>query len=210
MEVIDSGIGITSDALSRIFDPFEQAGGSGFGGLGLGLSISKAIVELHGGKIFASSAGADHGARFVIELTNVVSCTIERPFPQTDPPIQKRVPNPRILLVDDHADSIRPMQLFLEASGYEVTTADTVATALRAATQNQFDLLVSDIGGARLRPSRVPASLAVRGRQEKQTDTVMFESSCRRVGVSACQRACEPANCAFENLSSSEVCVQRR
>ena len=146
LEVIDSGIGITSDALSRIFDPFEQAGGSGFGGLGLGLSISKAIVELHGGKIFASSAGADHGARFVIELPNVVSCTIERPFPQTDPPIQKRVPNPRILLVDDHADSVRPMQLFLEASGYEVTTADTVATALRVATQNQFDLLVSDIG----------------------------------------------------------------
>jgi CheY-like chemotaxis protein len=109
------------------------------------LSISKAIVELHGGKIFASSAGADHGARFVIELPNVVSCTIERPSPQTAP-IQKRIPNPRILLVDDHADSVRPMQLFLEASGYEVTTADTVATALRAATQHQFDLLVSDLG----------------------------------------------------------------
>jgi signal transduction histidine kinase len=74
LEVIDSGIGITSDALPRIFDPFEQAGGAGFGGLGLGLSISKAIVELHGGKIFASSAGADHGAMFVIELPNVVSC----------------------------------------------------------------------------------------------------------------------------------------
>jgi signal transduction histidine kinase len=145
LEVIDSGIGINSDALSRIFDPFEQAGGSGFGGLGLGLSISKAIVELHGGKIFASSAGEDHGARFVIELPNVVSCTIERPFPQTAP-IQKRIPNPRILLVDDHADSVRPMQLFLEASGYQVTTADTVATALYAATQNQFDLLVSDLG----------------------------------------------------------------
>jgi signal transduction histidine kinase len=150
LEVIDSGIGIASDALPRIFDPFEQAGGAGFGGLGLGLSISKAIVELHGGKIFASSAGADHGAMFVIELPNVVFCPIERVSTCTDTPTpsvrQKSVPNPRVLLVDDHLDSVRPMQLFLEAIGYEVTTAHTVATALRAATQNQFDLLVSDIG----------------------------------------------------------------
>jgi CheY-like chemotaxis protein len=53
---------------------------------------------------------------------------------------------PRILLVDDHVDSIRPMQLFLEATGYQVTTAHSVATALRAAAQQDFDLLVSDIG----------------------------------------------------------------
>jgi len=75
---------------------------------------------------------------------------IERVLTTTDAPTpsvsQKKVSNPRILLVDDHLDSIRPMQLFLEAIGYEVTTAHTVATALRAATQNQFDLLVSDIG----------------------------------------------------------------
>src|SRR5271168_2869813 len=78
LEVIDSGIGISPDALSRIFDPFEQAASAGFGGLGLGLTISKAIVELHGGRIFASSAGADHGAMFVIELPNVVSSSTER------------------------------------------------------------------------------------------------------------------------------------
>ena len=54
--------------------------------------------------------------------------------------------HPRILLVDDHVDSVRPMQLFLEAIGYQVTTAHSVATALRAATQEEFDLLVSDIG----------------------------------------------------------------
>jgi signal transduction histidine kinase len=81
LEVIDSGIGITSEALSRIFDPFEQAGGAGFGGLGLGLTISKAIVELHGGRIFASSPGADHGAMFVIELPNVLSSSTERGLP---------------------------------------------------------------------------------------------------------------------------------
>ncbi len=152
LEIIDSGIGIASDALSRIFDPFEQAGGPGFGGLGLGLTISKAIVDLHGGKIFASSAGSDHGAIFAIELPKVIPSSIEKLSAQTDtsnftPDDRKDdTTPPRILLVDDHLDSLRPMRLFLETIGYEVTTADTVAAALRAATQEQFDLLVSDIG----------------------------------------------------------------
>ena len=152
LEVIDSGIGITSDALARIFDPFEQAVGTGFGGLGLGLTISKAIVELHGGKIFASSAGADHGAMFVIELPNVVSSSTE-PISAPSPNIvsaprlkQKSAPPPRILLVDDHVDSVRPMQLFLETIGYQVTTAHSVATALRVSSEKEFDMLVSDIG----------------------------------------------------------------
>jgi signal transduction histidine kinase len=151
LEVIDSGIGITSDALAKIFDPFEQAGGTGFGGLGLGLTISKAIVELHGGKIFASSAGADHGAMFAIELPNVVSTAPKQtslPPDIASVPSEKQNsnPRPRILLVDDHVDSVRPMQLFLETIGYQVTTAHSVAAALRASCEKEFDLLVSDIG----------------------------------------------------------------
>ena len=152
LEVIDSGIGISPDALSRIFDPFEQAGGAGFGGLGLGLTISKAIIELHGGRICASSAGADHGAMFVIDLPNVVPCSTEL-FPAqigittSGSNVTKGVGTcPRILLVDDHVDSIRPIQLFLEAIGYQVTTAQSVEAALRSATKEEFDLLVSDIG----------------------------------------------------------------
>ena len=152
LEVIDSGIGISPDALSRIFDPFEQAGGAAFGGLGLGLTISKAIIELHGGRICASSAGADHGARFVIDLPNVVPCSTEL-FPAkieittSGSNVTKGIGTcPRILLVDDHVDSIRPIQLFLEAIGYQVTTAQSVEAALRSATKEEFDLLVSDIG----------------------------------------------------------------
>jgi signal transduction histidine kinase len=68
LEVIDSGIGITASALSKIFDPFEQAGQKGLGGLGLGLAISKGIIELHGGEISAFSPGPGHGATFIIEL----------------------------------------------------------------------------------------------------------------------------------------------
>ena len=147
LEVIDNGIGIAPDVLPRIFDAFEQGGGAGSGGLGLGLTISKAIVELHEGRIFASSAGANKGATLLIELPNVV--------PGSADPYSSKIhvhpsaidaTHPRILLVDDHVDTVRPMQLFLQASGYQVTIAASVAEALRWAAQEEFDLLVSDIG----------------------------------------------------------------
>jgi HAMP domain-containing protein/signal transduction histidine kinase/CheY-like chemotaxis protein len=152
LEVVDSGIGIASDVLPRIFDPFEQGGSTGSGGLGLGLTISKAIVELHEGRIFASSAGANRGATFVIELPNVVpssadssSSKIETQQSAIDA-TQDVATHRRILLVEDHVDSAGPMQSFLQASGYHVTTAENVEAALQAAAQEEFDLLVSDIG----------------------------------------------------------------
>jgi len=152
LEVIDSGIGIASDVLPRIFDPFEQAGSIGSGGLGLGLTISKAIVELHEGRIFASSAGANRGATFVIELPNVVPSSADSSSskietrPSAIDATQDVATHPRILLGEDHVDSVGPMQLFLQASGYHVTTAANVGAALQSAAQEEFDLLISDIG----------------------------------------------------------------
>jgi len=152
LEVVDSGIGIASDILPRIFDPFEQGRIVGSGGLGLGLTISKAIVELHEGRIFASSTGANQGATFVIEFPNVVpnsadssSSKIEAQRSAIDA-TQDVATHRRILLVDDHVDSLRTMQSFLQASGYHVTTAENVEAALRTAAQQEFDLLISDIG----------------------------------------------------------------
>jgi signal transduction histidine kinase len=152
LEVIDSGIGIAPDVLPRIYDPFEQAGSAGGGGLGLGLTISKAIVELHEGRISASSAGLGHGAMFAVELPEVDPISAEPPSALKDIAapthhLAERAENRfRILLVDDHLDSVRPMQLFLEAIGYRVTTAESVEGALRIAAKEEFDLLVSDIG----------------------------------------------------------------
>jgi HAMP domain-containing protein/signal transduction histidine kinase/CheY-like chemotaxis protein len=152
LEVIDSGIGIASDVLPRIFDAFEQGDRSGSGGLGLGLTISKAIVELHEGRIFASSAGPNRGTTFVVELPNVVPSSADSSSGKTATQssaidaMQDVAIHPRILLVDDHLDSLGPMQSFLHASGYQVTTAESAKTALQAATQEEFDLLVSDIG----------------------------------------------------------------
>ena len=150
LEVIDSGVGIATDALSKIFDPFQQAGSTTAGGLGLGLTISKAIVELHGGRIAAFSSGLDHGASFVIELPNMIPSSAE-PSPiqiehtASEAATEDITTHNRILLVDDHLDTVRGMQLLLERSGYLVTTAESVSDALRIADHQVFDLLVSDI-----------------------------------------------------------------
>jgi signal transduction histidine kinase len=150
LEVIDSGVGIAPDFLPRIYDPFEQAGTDRCGGLGLGLTISKAIVELHEGRILASSTGLGHGATFVVDLPNVNPGAAELSSAQINPSTSNPTANvaihSRILLVEDHANSVRSIQLFLEAIGYQVTTADSVEAALRTVAQEEFDLLVSDIG----------------------------------------------------------------
>jgi signal transduction histidine kinase len=150
IEVIDTGIGISQEFLPRIFDLFEQAGRPASGGLGLGLPISKAIVELHGGKIWASSVGSGRGATFIIELPSMApdlarSSSLDKAATPAAG-LQDLGSRRRILLVDDHADSIRPMQSFLKTTGYEVRTADSVEAALRVLGQESFDLLVSDIG----------------------------------------------------------------
>src|SRR6516225_5837082 len=150
IEIIDTGIGISPEFLPRIFDLFEQASRPISGGLGLGLPISKAIVELHGGRIWASSTGLRHGTTFVIELSNVVPNIAQLSYSKnaaaSKADLQGFDGRRRILLVDDHADSISSMRLFLKAKGYEVTTADSVEVALKAVVRERYDLLVSDIG----------------------------------------------------------------
>jgi CheY-like chemotaxis protein len=153
LEVSDTGMGIEPQALPRIFDAFEQGGQSVariFGGLGLGLAISKALVTLHGGTITAHSEGKDRGARFTVELP-LHSEAPQRPScdqPPSAPSLKPESPRDiRILLVDDHEDTNRAMQRLLRRLGYEVETADSVQAALSAAEADPpFDLLISDIG----------------------------------------------------------------
>ena len=148
VEVQDTGIGIRPEALPRIFTAFEQTGRSitrQFGGLGLGLAICRALVELHGGSIAAQSAGAGQGATFRIELP------VSAPLPQADietpagPTAEERAAN-RILLVEDHVDTAALMQRLLRRRGYDVHTAHTAADALRAAAGGTFQIMISDIG----------------------------------------------------------------
>lgn len=148
VEVNDSGIGIEADALPRIFNAFEQAELSisrQFGGLGLGLAICKALVELHGGTISAQSAGRDKGATFRVRLP--LSTPVARPKATAPAPIVERTVRPlRILLVEDHGVTSKMMKMVLSVDSHQVETAGDVATALKLADQQPFDLLLSDLG----------------------------------------------------------------
>lgn len=148
VEVTDTGIGIEPEVLPKIFEAFEQGGGETtrrFGGLGLGLAIAKTIVDAHGGALTASSAGKGKGTTFRLELSTVESPVVARP--RTDRAAEEgRQPSLRILLVDDHADTLRVLNRMLLGMGHQVTTASSVLSALDAASRGSFDLLVSDVG----------------------------------------------------------------
>jgi len=156
VEVMDSGIGIEAEQIGRLFNAFEQAGRcvtKQFGGLGLGLSICKALVELHGGTISAMSPGKGQGATFRVELPvcsgELPSCEREGRKESADGQAgglgELRDPV-RLLLVEDHADTARVMANLLSGEGYAVQTAGDVASALELARQNRFDLIISDLG----------------------------------------------------------------
>jgi len=146
VEVIDSGDGIEPEAMGHIFNAFAQAETGvrrKFGGLGLGLYISKAIVEMHGGTIRAYSAGRGQGAIFTVKLPVAKAQAIAPAAPAA---VSKLRPL-KILLVEDHADSAKMLGLLLKTEGHEVTHAGDVATALKFAGDAWcFDVLISDIG----------------------------------------------------------------
>ncbi len=151
VEVRDTGVGIAPEALGRIFHAFEQAERATarqFGGLGLGLAISKALVELHGGTVSATSAGPGCGATFTVSLPLAARAGKgeQRPEPQHRVDDARGRGGLRILLVEDHADTARILSRVLQAAQHRVCVAGNVALALEEAARGTFDLLVSDLG----------------------------------------------------------------
>lgn len=152
IEISDTGIGIDPQVMSLIFDPFQQGETSvtrRFGGLGLGLAISRGIVEAHGGLLTASSPGHGLGATFSIRLRTIREASREV-MPEQRDGLEKADDAPhlplRILLVEDEPVTRRLMDRLLGGLGYDVTAAATVSAALEAAEGAEFDLLISDIG----------------------------------------------------------------
>ena len=148
IEVADNGIGIEPELQPRIFDAFEQGGKSvtsEYGGLGLGLAISKRVVDLHEGSITAQSEGRGRGATFTIKLKAMETSLLEGPAYLLDFDTGAVGPA-EILLVEDHEDTARVMRRILETAGYAVGHAGSVSAALDLAERRKFDLVVSDVG----------------------------------------------------------------
>jgi len=144
LEVEDSGCGIDPGVLPRIFHAFEQAGRTQLGGLGLGLAISKALVEAHHGSISAESQGRDSGATFTALFPTCERNAIPESSDAPRSTAKRRFV--RLLLVEDHEDTNRSLTRMLRRRGYEVHPANDIRSALDIATRKQFDVLVSDIG----------------------------------------------------------------
>jgi CheY-like chemotaxis protein len=130
----------------RLFEAFEQGveAGERNGGLGLGLAICKGVLELHGGKISATSRGSGQGARFVIELDTVDALPAPAPI-RLAPRPGPEDPRPRILLVEDDAETAEVLEELLQEAGYDVRCARSAEAAL-SFDLDTVDLLISDIG----------------------------------------------------------------
>ena len=145
-EITDSGIGIDIKQQQSLFQPFQQEGqiGRQFGGLGLGLAISKHLVDLHGGAITAESRGRSHGTTFKITLDVLKDRVGRSGVPATVP--RKPTKSLRILLVEDHADTRQTLSRLLSHFGHDISVAESSQTALDIVKVKQFDVVLSDIG----------------------------------------------------------------
>ena len=148
VEIMDSGMGIDPQELPRIFDAFAQgtrSEGHRFGGLGLGLSISKLLVQLHHGRIDATSHGLGKGAIFRIELPLGEAESSSESPPQSPEPAPAVHPL-RLLLIEDHEPTRATLCRLLSRRGHKVSAAETATTARALAAAAEFDFVISDIG----------------------------------------------------------------
>ena len=148
--VRDSGEGIPPELLPHIFERFRQGDTSisrARGGLGLGLTIVKQYVELHGGHVRATSDGKGKGAMFVVTLPlepTAASLAVSRTVEAR--PTRQRLAQARVLIIDDEPDALMLLRRVLEDHDARVQTASATDAALAMLTEETFDLIVSDIG----------------------------------------------------------------
>src|SRR5437868_2417423 len=145
-EITDTGIGIEPARRQTLFNAFEQGEPfvtRKFGGLGLGLAIAKNLLDLHHGKISVHSQGRSYGATFTVTLDTVHGGTAAPVETENARGSHKRL---RILVVEDHGDTRRTLARLLSHFGHQIAVADSVESALRTFSSQQFDAIVSDIG----------------------------------------------------------------
>jgi signal transduction histidine kinase len=173
LTVRDTGIGMESDFLARIFEPFSQFDstiGRRQGGLGIGLSLVKGLIELHGGEVHASSEGLGHGSEITIRLPTQKFAGIHEPSSKSGlAPAEPRACY-RILVIDDNSLAARTLQIFLADKGHEVELAVTGPQGLEKARQFLPQVVLCDIG----LPGLDGYSVARQLRQEQGSDKMFL------------------------------------
>jgi CheY-like chemotaxis protein len=147
ISVEDTGIGIEPDQIGKLFNAFEQGSQHmtrQFGGLGLGLAITKALTDVHGGTVSAQSPGPHCGATFTIMLPTAAAPLRTQPVVASD--VVHAAGLLTILLIEDHVDTAEVMAQLIRGLGHDVTVVGRVDEALAATQQQTFDLIVSDVG----------------------------------------------------------------
>lgn len=142
--VRDEGQGLAPEFIGRMFEPFVQSASWQSRGLGLGLSIVKHIVELHGGGVAAYSDGPGYGATFRMHLPRLDRHEVPALVVETARP-GRAVSAARLLLVEDEVDNARTLQTLLALEGHEVEIAADAETALRLCRERRFDVVVCDL-----------------------------------------------------------------
>ena len=152
VRVTDNGIGLSQSDLARIFSAFSQ-GDHRFGGLGLGLAISRQLLEKHGGEIRAVSGGPRQGSTFEVDLPlarepvlPIVAAPRLEAAGEGAPPRREGPRLRRVLLIEDHAATRSSLAQLLTRRGFTVTTAACAAEARALVEQQTFDLVISDLG----------------------------------------------------------------
>ncbi len=146
ISVRDTGIGMEPEVMQRIFDPFEQGNRSfehRFGGLGLGLAISKSLAQAHGGMLTVQSDGRNRGSTFSLSMQTLPPTDVAVAAPNASSGASQQ--GFKILLVDDHQDTCAALEKLLIRRGHLVAAAHDVLSAMEAVARNKFDLLISDI-----------------------------------------------------------------
>jgi len=145
LEVRDTGIGISEHLLPHVFDLFVQSERSldrAQGGLGIGLSIVKGLIEMHGGTVKAASAGAGRGSTFTIRLPRITPLPEVAGQPRRSGSALKR----RVLVVDDNVDAADSLAMLLSSDGHDAETAYSAATALEAIERMKPEIVLLDVG----------------------------------------------------------------